>query len=401
MIPVSEAKSLIRNNVNRLPVRRVAVENSAGLTLAEDVIAPFDIPSFYQSSMDGYAVAFDTLNLSEGKTATGSKIFRIAGESAAGNHEDFVVLPGDVARIFTGAPLPSDTDTIIIQERTEPGDGGIRINDHAIEKAQFVRAPGAEIRADEVALSEGHLLTPASVSYLASIGVVDVVVYPSPLVTVVVTGNEFIERGRSPQKGKVFESNSIGLTAALRQAGVANVRILYAADTIEDTVQAMKKACSESNLVLFTGGVSVGDYDFVAAAAEACGIAKIFHRVAQKPGKPLYFGKREAVTLFGLPGNPSSVLTCFYEYVLIAIQQLTGRALELRSAEVMLKQEYRKPSGLMHFLKAYCENGLVATLSAQESFKLSSFATANCLVVLPEETTVAKIDETVTIHWLP
>ncbi|MET0243738.1 MAG: gephyrin-like molybdotransferase Glp [Flavitalea sp.] len=401
MIPVPEAKSLIRNNVKRLPVRKVAVENAAGLTLAENVIAPFDIPSFHQSSMDGYAIAFDSLKLTEGKIDTGSTIFRIAGESPAGSQHDVLVLPGEVARIFTGAALPADTDTIIIQERTESTDGGIRINRHQAEKGQFVRVPGAEIRAEEIALHEGHLLTPASVSYLASIGVVNVVVYPSPLVTIVVTGDEFIERGRSPQKGKVFESNSIGLTAALRQAGVTNVRILYTADTIEDTVQAMKKACSESNLVLFTGGVSVGDYDFVASAADANGITKLFHRVAQKPGKPLFFGKSDTVTLFGLPGNPSSVLTCFYEYVLIALHQLTGRSLELRSEQVTLKQEYRKPEGLMHFLKAHCENGSVAALSAQESFKLSSFATANCLVVLPESTTVAKVNEPVTIHWLP
>jgi molybdopterin molybdotransferase len=156
-----------------------------------------------------------------------------------------------------------------------------------------------------------------------------------------------------------------------------------------------------SDLVLVTGGVSVGDYDYVLQAAEGCGVEKVFHRVRQKPGKPLFFGVRGGRPVFGLPGNPASVLTCFHEYVRPAIERMRARPDGIQTASARLQQPVRKPAGLTHFLKARQEGGRVSVLDGQESYRLNAFALANCLVVLDEETTGCETGDEVEIHPLP
>ncbi|RYY24720.1 MAG: molybdopterin molybdenumtransferase MoeA, partial [Chitinophagaceae bacterium] len=277
----------------------------------------------------------------------------------------------------------------------------ISIKDDTLALGQHVRKPGAEIMAGAIPLEAGHLMNPASVSFLSAIGVSLVSVYPSPIVTIIVTGNEFQSSAEAPVWGKVYESNSAGLRAALQQAGISTINILYCRDDLNDTVTAMQKAIDGSNLVLLTGGVSVGEYDFVVAAAEKCGVLQHFHRVKQKPGKPLYFGTVADAVVFGLPGNPSSVLTCFYEYVLEAISYLTKRPVKLKQRHVRLQGHYTKAAGLTHFLKARYEDDVVFALSAQESFRLASFATANCLLVAEESVTEIAENSIVNIHLLP
>jgi len=163
----------------------------------------------------------------------------------------------------------------------------------------------------------------------------------------------------------------------------------------------MKEALQQSEIVFLTGGVSVGDYDFVAAAAAENGVEKIFHKIKQRPGKPFYFGKKESKLVFGLPGNPASVLTCFYEHVEPALKKIAGQKTALQVMQVPLAEPFKKAAGLTHFLKGFYDGKIVAALSAQESYRLSSFANANCLIKIDEEVTVCEKNEFVEIHLLP
>jgi molybdopterin molybdotransferase len=236
---------------------------------------------------------------------------------------------------------------------------------------------------------------------LAGIGFAEVPVYAAPSVTIVLTGDELQAPGQSLAFGQVYDANSFQLTAALQKAGIDSIHIKHATDSPESVRNAINDALQESELVLITGGVSVGDYDLVIPAAKECGIETLFHKIKQKPGKPLFLGRKNAKIVFGLPGNPSSALTCFYEYVLPLINTWLRLPHSEKNIHAKVEQAYRKTAGLTHFVKAFYEDGKVSILHAQESFRLHSFAQSNCLLVLPEESTGCEAGDMVIIHLLP
>lgn len=201
--------------------------------------------------------------------------------------------------------------------------------------------------------------------------------------------------------GQVYESNSYSLSAALQREGIYDIKILTAEDNLETLTNVIASALKSSDVVLLNGGVSVGDYDFVIKAATACGIEQVFHKVKQKPGKPLFFGKKGNQLVFGLPGNPSSVLSCYYNYVLPALKMLSNKTNNIIEMSAELTHTYKKPAGLTHFLKGQYSNGKATPLNAQESYRLSSFAVANCLICLNQEQENFEVDETVNILLMP
>ncbi|MGN6248658.1 MAG: molybdopterin molybdotransferase MoeA [Ginsengibacter sp.] len=391
MISVKEAKEKIAENVGLLQPKVLQLEQANGLVLAEPVSAKFDIPSFRQSSMDGYAFRFCDKKLP----------LEIQNRIAAGDSSSYSISEREAARIFTGAPLPENADTVVMQEKVSVKDDKVLIHDEHLKKGDFVRPIGSEIKAGQTALEKGTILKPASIGFLAAIGINEVCVYPYPLVTVIITGNELQPPGTQLSFGKVYDSNSYSLSAALKVAGIEKIKIAYAEDKPEAVEDILKTALDESDLVLLTGGVSVGDYDFVVQAAENCGITKHCHKIKQKPGKPLYFGTKDEKVIFGLPGNPGSVLTCFYEYVLLAIEKMTNKATALQKQKAILQNDYSKKAGLTHFLKGTCEEGKVKMLSSQASFQLRSFAIADCLVVVDEEAETLKEGDEVEVHLIP
>jgi molybdopterin molybdotransferase len=191
------------------------------------------------------------------------------------------------------------------------------------------------------------------------------------------------------------------LSIALREMGMTDIQLYFAKDDPDETVSALEKALRACDVVLLTGGVSVGEYDFVVPAAERCGVYQLFHRIKQRPGKPLYAGRKDNQPVFGLPGNPSSVLTCFYEYVWPVLRKLTGHDHQLKTLTVPLSAPHKKPHQLKHFLKGYYTDGRVTILPGQESYRMRSFATANCLVVLDEPPHEYQENDLVNIHLLP
>ena len=390
MISVDSAKAIIKTCTQKAPVVNTPLLAALGLTLAEAVYAERDIPAFAQSSMDGYAIRFSDLRELE-----------IAGEMQAGAAEPQRMEKHQATRIFTGAPLPEGADTVIMQEKVKVEGGQLLLLDDQLRAGSNVRPVGAEAKKGELAMEAGTYLSPAAIGFLAGIGCTQVPVYQPMRVAIILTGNELQEPGKPLQFGQVYEANSVMLKAALQQAQVNEVQVLSAVDELGQLISVLQKALSQSDMVLLTGGVSVGDYDFVVAAAAACGIQQQFHRIRQKPGKPLFFGTKDHQLVFGLPGNPSSVLTCFYEYVLPALAARGQQLREVVDIKAKLTHPYTKPSGLTHFLKASYQDGMVTPLAAQESFRLHSFAQANALVILKEEQTEVQAGEMVDVHLLP
>ncbi|MEP7372920.1 MAG: gephyrin-like molybdotransferase Glp [Chitinophagaceae bacterium] len=393
MLNVTEAKKIILEHAIELSSIKLSLSQAAGMVLAKDVYADISIPAYRQSSMDGYAFSFADLQANQP--------LKIKGVMAAGSNETARLLPGNAIRIFTGAAVPDGADTVVMQEKTKIEDDNLYIEDENLRQNVNVRAKGSEIKAGDLAAAKDSLLMPATIGFLAGIGITEVLVYPYAAISIIVTGNELQTPGQPLLQGQVYESNSYLLQAALKQMHITDVKVYKAEDTLETVKQVLNDALQKSDVVFLTGGVSVGDYDFVAAAAKENGIEKVFHKIKQRPGKPFYFGKKENKLVFGLPGNPASVLTCFYEYVEPALKQMAKQRTGLQVIQSPLGESFKKTAGLTHFLKGYYDGKTATPLHAQESYRLSSFANANCLIKIEEAVTACEKGDIVEIHLLP
>lgn len=288
-----------------------------------------------------------------------------------------------------------------MQEKVAIRGNEILILDEKLKHGANVRAKGSEIEIGALAMQKGCLLSPAAIGFLSGIGITEVSVYPMPTISIIITGKELQQPGEKLAFGQVYESNSYSLNAALKIAGIEDIRFFQADDDLEILKDILEKALKSSDVVLLTGGVSVGDYDFVIEASQLCNVVEIFHKVKQKPGKPLFFGKQNQKLVFGLPGNPSSVLNCFYNYVLPAISQLSNKKNPVVQIQAKLTAAYHKPIEITQFLKGFYNNGLATPLNAQDSYRLSSFAHANCLICLNEGQENFREGENVIVFLLP
>lgn len=393
MISIQEAKQLIFDHTRISPVIDISIEGSLGQVSASDIYSPLDLPPFPQSSMDGYAFSYYDLNTPEG--------LQIVDQIAAGDSSAIQIKRGQAVRIFTGAAVPEGADTIIMQEKTEIRNQRLFILDLALAPGTHLRPKGSEIKAGDLALPKGHILGPSAIGLLASMGLTKVSVYAQPSVAILITGNELVPPGHTLPYGKVYDSNSFTLSAALEQTGINEITVIPVTDQVELLTNALQSALDKYDIVLLTGGVSVGDFDFVIEANQRCGVKQVFHKIKQKPGKPFYFGIRDNKYVFGLPGNPASSLTCFYEYIEPAIQKMMGKSSGIKIVRAPITSAYSKPAGLTHFLKANFDGSQVTPLDAQESFRLKSFARANALIVIEENTTLIQVGEEVEVHILP
>lgn len=395
MITVAEAKRIIADNITVKGSAHVDLNEAYSYRLAEDVFSAHDIPAYEQSAMDGYAIRFEKDLVA----------YTVQGVIPAGYTDHFALGDGKAARIFTGAPMPEGADTVVVQEKValrEQTDS-ILIEDESLRAGLNVRPIGSEIGKGQLALSKGTKLTAANIGFLGIIGQPVVAIVPPPKVALILTGDELRPPGTTLLRGQVFECNSYMLGAALKWAGITHFKLFYAQDDLAALTKVMATALEQSDIVVLTGGVSVGAYDFVVRAAGNCGIAQQFHKVKQKPGKPLYFGSKNGKLVFGLPGNPSSVLSCFYQYVLPAINKMMGNGFAgLPEQEASLTNAYAKPAGLTHFMRGTIDDRhQVTLLQGQESYKLTAFAHANCMVQFDEELTEAAKGDLVTIYNLP
>ncbi|MFD1162004.1 molybdopterin molybdotransferase MoeA [Hwangdonia seohaensis] len=391
MISIEDAIQLVKLSVKPILKKTTKqVEKAGGYFLYEDQYAPINMPPFRQSAMDGYA-----LNLHDDLT------YRLIGEVKAGDEHQPVLKKGEAVRIFTGAAIPDTADAVMMQEKVKT-DGNTLEIEHHIDKEHNIRPLGEQVKTGDLALKKGTKLTPAAIGYLSSLGIKDVSVFKKPSIALVTTGNELIEAGQDLPFGKIYESNSKMLLAALYSLKFYDVSIHKVADDYEKTVTKLNTVINNHDLVLITGGISVGDYDFVGKALNQLNVKEVFYKVKQKPGKPLFFGKKEDTSIFALPGNPAAALTCFYVYVFIALQNMMNRdASELPRIQAKSVSDFNKKGDRPQFLKAVYNDGKVEILEGQSSAMQHTFAVSNALVFASEEVTKINRNDTVETILLP
>jgi len=374
MISVSEAQQKIIANFTEMPVVKIELAKSAGSYLAENLVAPLSLPSFRQSAMDGYAIIHSESNK-----------LHVSGQVQAGDVTLLDLKAGEAIRIFTGAPIPNAADTVIIQEHVIRTGDTISIEKLPLQGAN-VRPVGEQISKGAVVLKKGHHINEASIGFMAGLGITEINVYAKPKVSILTTGNELQEPGTVLKPNHIYESNGVMLQMALHRLGIETIQLIKVSDTLKATIQAVKSTLDKSDVLLVSGGISVGDFDFVQEAFESNNVENHFYKVNQKPGKPLWFGTKGEKSVFGLPGNPASSLTCFYAYVLPHLRKRMGAEHPfLNTRKAKLTSEIKNPYGKTLFLKAGVTEDTITPYTGQASSMLNTYALSNALIIVPEE----------------
>jgi len=391
MIAVEQAKELVKNNVSPLETMEANVIEAQHHYLAEDIIASVSIPLFDQSAMDGYAFKFEDIK----------KALSIIDEIPAGDSRTVEINNKEAVRIFTGSKVPTSCDTVVMQELIELKNGKLLIKDKGLKCGGNIRTKGNQLNKGEIALKKGTKINAGAVGFLSTLGITTIKVYQHPKVAIIATGSELVKPGNPLKEGQIYESNTVMLEAALQNIGIKS-SIFVVKDNKEATSKVIAETLKNYDLVSLSGGISVGDYDFVKEALENNGVEEVFYKIKQKPGKPLYFGKTATSSIFALPGNPAAALNCFYEYVSMAINIMVGNPqIDLPVITLPISKNYNKKTGRANFLKATTDFKTVTLLEGQGSDALQAFSLANCLIYIPEETTIINQHEMVEVHLLP
>ena len=364
----------------------VDLTEALGRVLSEDIVATVDVPGHTNSAMDGYAVRADDLPTSE----SGQNNLRMIGTAWAGRGYDGEVGPGQCVRIMTGAPVPDGTDTVVMQENVERKEDRVVVG-QGNRPGQHVRKAGEDIARGDIALPAGVVLKPAQLGVLASIGCGEVPVLPRARVAFFSTGDELRPVGARLEKGQIHDSNRHTIRGMLQQLGVDIVDLGIVPDKREAIEQAFSDAASKADAIITTGGVSVGDADFVTEILEKTGEVD-FWKVAIKPGRPLAYGRVGGTPFFGLPGNPVSVMATFYQIVQPMLEVLSGalQADPVILVDAVCQSTLRKKPGRLEVQRGVLElendgRYVVSTTGRQGSGVLSSMIEANCFIVLPLE----------------
>ncbi|HTT71304.1 MAG TPA: gephyrin-like molybdotransferase Glp [Anaeromyxobacteraceae bacterium] len=389
MIEPSEALARILAalaDLSPLPRERVSLAEAPGRALAEDLVAPRPLPPFDSAQMDGYALC------AADAPRAGARL-EVAFEVFAGARAPPPLPRGVCCRVFTGAPVPKGADAVEMQEEVVRRGATARFR-RAAERGRFVRLAGSDVAQGKVVLHAGRVVDPGAVGMAAALGRTELAVHRRPRVGLLATGDEMVPVDRAPEPGQLVDSNSHALAAACLEAGALPVLLPIARDE-PAALRAAIAACEGLDALVSTGGVSVGQKDFMRAALTAAGTRLVFWRVAMRPGKPIAFGRRGRTAVFGLPGNPASALVTFELFVRPALRKLAGLPGPGRVIwSARLAHAVEKPAGLTHYLRAraWLEGGeLVAEpLRTQVSGDLSSTTGFEAIVVVPSEVTRVK-----------
>lgn len=361
----------------------VAVRDALDRVLYEPIRSTVDVPAHTNSAMDGYALSGTEL------PNAGERAFRVIGTAWAGRPFDGRPAPGECVRIMTGAPVPAGTDTVIMQEQVRR-DGDFAVIGSGHRTGQNVRPAGEDLKAGEMAMQPGRRLRPAHLGLLASLGVSEVRVHRRPRVAFFSTGDELASIGQTLGAGQIYDSNRYTLFGMLRRLNVEILDLGVVRDRRDDLQQAFETAAAQADVIITSGGVSVGEADFVTETLERMGEVN-FWTVAIKPGRPIAFGGMHGALFFGLPGNPVSAMVTFYQLVQPALLQLMGMAepevgICLRAT---CDSRIKKKPGRREFQRGILRRDVdgryrVSTTGHQGSGVLRSMAEANCFIVLPE-----------------
>jgi molybdopterin molybdotransferase len=398
MISLEEALNQILKAISPLGLEKVNILSALGRVLGEDIIAPRHIPPKDNSAMDGYAVRFeDTLGASREKPAR----LKVVEDIPAGKIPQKKIGPGHAARIMTGAPIPEGANAVVCVEDTQKDGRHVKIFAET-QKKQDIRGAGEDVQQGEKVLERGDVIRPAEIGMLAAVGCSFISVYQRPLVAIVATGDELVDIDEPPSPWKIISSNSYSIAAQVIACGGIPLQVGIAKDTREDMLVKFQ-AARRADIIITSGGVSVGDYGLVKDILQEVGNQMQFWQVAMRPGKPLAFGSLKGIPLFGLPGNPVSSMVSFEQFVRPSILKMTGhKRIFRRSIKATLKENLSKEKGLRYFIRAHIsyKDGeySVATTGKQGSGILKSMVRANGLIVLPDDSTVIKAGQKVTVQ---
>ncbi|MBJ7880414.1 molybdopterin molybdotransferase MoeA [Gelidibacter salicanalis] len=375
MIDVKTAQDLVlKHSSVSSKILEVDLKDSLDFVLAEDVVSKIDMPPFRQSAMDGYALQI-----------SGAINYNVIGEIKAGDNNNPMLNIGEAVRIFTGAPVPDTANAVIMQEKVQV-QGSKIITQMPLAMEMNIRPIGEQIKVGDIALTKGTAIKGAHIGFLAGLGVTKVAIYDKPSIAIVVTGNELKAPGNVLSFGEIYESNGAMLTAVLNELGYKKTSVIAVKDDYDSTKKTLKETIGNHDVVIISGGISVGDYDFVGKALNDIEVEEVFYKVKQKPGKPLFFGKKDTVSIFGLPGNPAAALSCFYIYVYPLLKKSEGALnTQLLSISLPLLTDYTAKGDRAQFLKARMHGAGVEILDGQSSAMVRAFGDANALVFLPED----------------
>ncbi len=398
MISVKDAVEVILKEIKPLGVESLDIMSALGRVLGEDIAAARNNPPWNNSAMDGYALRADD---TKAAGPDGPVALKVIYDLPAGHAPKSAVGRGEAVRIMTGAPVPEGADSVIMVELTEAGNGTVVIRSK-VNPGENIRKSGEDFKAGDVVIRKGAVIRPAEISMLATVGAPFVFAHKRPRVAVVSTGDELVDINEAPHMGKITNSNGYALSALVAECGAVPLPLGIARDTRE-SLRAKLEAAMEADCIISSGGVSVGDYDFVKDVLKDMGSQMIFWKVAMKPGKPLAFGVIGGKPAFGLPGNPVSSMVAFEQFVRPALLKMSGRSSIFRAAlNARLTREIKVKPGRMNFVRAELkieDAGLTVTpLDGQGSGIISTTVRANSYVIVPEDSSGFKKDETVKVQ---
>ena len=391
-IKFETARELLKRSVKNLKAVKVPVVEALGCVLAEDIHSPVDLPLWTNSAVDGFA--FNTKSLKN----LPAKL-KVIAEIRAGDSRRLKVGVQEAVKLFTGSVVPEGADAVIEVEKVEFDQAGWVTIKSNVEKGSNIRFKGEEVRKGEKVLERGIEVTPGVVGFLSTMGISKVKVYKRPSVLVVITGEELLKPGERVKYGKIYDANSALIITAFKKVGISEFKVKYSGDDFTRIRRIFLNSVGKFDLIVFTGGISVGDYDMVRELFFKERVKRIFYKVRQRPGKPIFLGEKGASVIFGLPGNPASVLTCFYEYVYPVIRKMMGFGdIFLPEEEKILLNDIKKKSDRLYFLRGKVRGDGVEVLKNQGSHMLSSFARCDCFVLAPSGRSFIKKGEKVKIH---
>ncbi len=401
-MPVAKARELIASFLTPVTaVERVHVRSALGRVLATDLISPIAVPGHDNSAMDGYAVRFADLR------QDGETVLKRVGESFAGKPWGGAIGAGECVRIFTGGVMPQGADTVVMQERAHEDAGGVHVAAGAVTRAGTNRRfAGEDLKAGQTVFRAGQCIRPAELGMIASLGLSEVSVYRKLRVAFFSTGDELKSVGTPLGPGEIYDSNRYTLHGMLTRLGCEVIDMGVVEDAPEKLERAFASAAEAADVVITSGGVSVGEADYVKQLLDKLGEV-LFWKIAMRPGRPLAYGKIGAAHFFGLPGNPVSVMVTFYEFVRDALLILQGQR-DIRpppTFKVRLSAPIRKVPGRTEFQRGILApdgagGWTVRTTGDQGSGILSSMSQANCFVVLSSDTGNVAVGELVDVQLL-
>ena len=396
MLDLETAISRLLETLPPPKAERVALTESAGRFLAEKIVSPLDLPAFDNSAMDGYAVRTADVR---GASHTSPVTLKLTAKISAGELFVGELLAGNCARIFTGAPLPRGADAVVMQEDTRADGERVLFMDGAA-MGENIRRAGEDVKQSMVLAEAGEEISPGRIALLAAIGFATVTVGRRPSVALLATGSELREPGQPLLPGQIYESNRAMLAPLIARCGGVPKVFPIVPDTLDATRAALSEAFSGSGIVVTSGGVSVGELDFVKAAFESLGGELQFWKVSMRPGKPFVFGRLGEKFLFGLPGNPVSAFVTFLLLVRPALLRWQGAVeISLPSHPAVLGESISNHGERRHFVRVrVTADGKVFSAGKQASHALSSLAAAKGLLDVPPQTAIAAGDSVNVLH---